>query len=161
MLLNKITKQGMIYKMVIKLERDERVNDIEIKITYKTMDKYLDSIVTMLKTHDEKIECYLEDRLKLVNVSDIYYIASFDNKTFVFCEKNKYQTKLRLYQLVEKLSGSAFIQISKYCIMNTNKLDSVRPLFNSRMEATLSNGVCLLVTRKYLAGMKQIYLENE
>ena len=82
------------------------------------MDKYLDSIVAMLKIHDEKIECYLEDRLKLVNVSDIYYIASFDNKTFVFCEKNKYQTKLRLYQLVEKLSGSAFIQISKYCIVD-------------------------------------------
>ena len=146
--------------MVVKLERDESVNDIEVKITYKTKDKYLDRIVTMLKTHNDKIECYLDDSLKLINVSDIYYFESLDDKTLVFCEKNKYQTKLRLYQLVEKLSGSEFIQISKYCIMNTNKLDSVRPLFNSRMEVLLSNGVRLYVTRKYLAGMKQIYLKD-
>jgi DNA-binding LytR/AlgR family response regulator len=148
----------MVNTMVIKLEQDESVNNIEVKITYKAEAKYVDRLLSLLKTLDDKIECYLEDGLKLINISDIYYIESLDNKTLVFCEKNKYQTKLRLYQLVEKLSGSAFIQISKYCIMNTNKLDSVRPLFNSRMEVTLSNGVRLYVTRKYLAGMKQIFL---
>ena len=147
--------------MVIRLEQDESVNDIEIKITYKTKDKYLDRFVSMIKNYDEKIECYFDDRIKLINVSDVYYIESLKNKTFVFCEKTKYHTKLRLYQLIEKLSGFAFIQISKYCIMNTNKLDSVRPLFNSRMEVILSNGVRLYVNRKYLAGMKQIYMEVE
>ena len=147
--------------MIIKLEQNESADEIEVKITYKAEDKTVDRILSLLKTLDDKIECYIDNRLKLINVSDIYYIESLDNKTLVFCEKNKYQTKLRLYQLIEKLFGSGFIQISKYCIMNTNKLDSVRPLFNSRMEVTLSNGVRLYVTRKYIAGMKQIYLKGE
>jgi DNA-binding LytR/AlgR family response regulator len=126
--------------MVIKLEQDESAKDIEVKITYNADDKNVDRIVSMLKTFDDKIECYLEDRQKFINVSDIYYIESMGNKTFVFCEKTKHQTKLRLYQLAEKLFFLGFIQISKYCIINTNKRDSVRPVFNSRMEVTLSNG---------------------
>ena len=146
--------------MVFKLVQDETAAGIEVKITYRAKDKYVDRIVSLLKTLDDKIECYLENRLKLINISDIYYIESMDDKTFVFCEKINCQTKFRLYQLVEKLFAFGFIQISKYCIIYTNKLDSVRPLFNSRMEVMLSNGVRLHVTRKYLAGMKSIFLKD-
>ena len=147
--------------MIVKLEQNELIKEIEVTITHNAEDKSVNRILSLLKTLDEKIECYLEDRQKLLNVSDIYYIESLNNETLVFCEKNKYKTKLRLYQLNEKLFSSGFIQISKYCIVNTNKLDSVRPLFNSRMEVTLLNGMRLCVTRKYLAGTKQALLGEE
>ena len=150
-----------IYSMVVKLEQNESVNEIEVKITHNAEDKNVDRILSLLKTLDDKIECHLENRLKLINVSDIYYIESLNNETLIFSENNKYKTKLRLYQLIEKLGDSGFIQISKYCIININKLDSVRPLFNSRMEVKLVNGVRLDVTRKYLNGLKQIYFEDE
>ena len=147
--------------MVVKLEQNESIKEIEVRITHNAKDKYVDRILSLLKTLDEKIECYFDDIIKMINISDIYYIESLNDKTLVFCEKNKYQTKLRIYQLEEKLLGFGFIRISKYCIINTNKLDSVRPLFNSRMEVKLSNEVRLLVTRKYINEMKQIFLKDE
>ena len=47
------------------------------------------------------------------------------------------------------------MQISKSCILNINTLESIRPLFNSRMEATLKNGEKVNINRNYLNGVKK------
>lgn len=65
------------------------------------------------------------------------------------------QIDFRLYQLKEKLQSSGFVQISKSCLLNINALESIRPLFNSRMEATLKNGEKVCVNRKYLKDVKK------
>ncbi|MCL2557255.1 MAG: LytTR family transcriptional regulator DNA-binding domain-containing protein [Treponema sp.] len=141
--------------MVVKLEQCPWQKDIEIVIKYPQKNKVVEQIVVLLNAVDTKIDCYSEDCLKMVNISDIYYIESLEKKTFVYCEKECLKTKYRLYQLNEKLSDKGFIQISKYCILNINKLDKVKPMFNSRMEIVLTNGMRLQATRKYLACIKR------
>jgi len=147
--------------MVLKLEQHTAQKDIEVLVTYPARNKTVERIVTLLKTVNAQIECFFEDDVKFINVSDIYYIESAEKTAVVFSEKQSYKTKFRLYQLNEKLKGKGFIQISKYCILNIGKLERIKPLFNSRMEAILSNGSRLDVTRKYLSGIKQILQENE
>jgi len=147
-------------KMNVKLEQCPLQKDIEVKIKYSEKNKIVESIVSFLNSIDSKIECFIEQNLKQVNISDIYYIESFEKKTLVYSEKECHHTKYRLYQLNEKLIGCGFIKISKYCILNVNKIDRVKPLFNSRMEVILTNGVRLYVTRKYLAGIKQKLRED-
>ncbi len=145
--------------MVINLEQNDLQKDIEISIKYPVKSKIIERIVSFLKSVDTQIKCYSDDIVKLVNVSDIFYIESIDGKTIVCCEKEKYLFKSRLYQIYEKLRDNGFIQISKYCILNINKLDKFRPLDNNRLEAVLSNGVYLCITRKYISGIKQILQE--
>ncbi|MDE6406050.1 MAG: LytTR family transcriptional regulator DNA-binding domain-containing protein, partial [Lachnospiraceae bacterium] len=70
-------------------------------------------------------------------------------------EKEVYHIDLRLYQLKERLQSAGFVQISKSCLLNINALESIRPLFNSRMEATLKNGEKVCVNRKYLQEVKK------
>ena len=96
-----------------------------------------------------------------IPISEIYFIESLQNKTIIHCEKEEYQSKLRLYQLDEKLADYGFTQISKYCILNVNKIEKVKTLFNSRMEVILANGKRQIVTRKYLTAIKQIFLKDE
>jgi DNA-binding LytR/AlgR family response regulator len=145
--------------MVLKLEQNVSQKDIEITITYPVKNRIIERIVSFIKSVDAQIECYSDDIVKLVNVSDIFYIESVDGKTTVCCEKERYFVKSRLYQIYEKLRNSGFIQISKYCVLNINKLDKFRPLDNNRLEAVLSNGVYLCITRKYISGIKQILRE--
>ena len=147
--------------MIINLEQRTERSDIEINVSYPVYNKTVERIVALLKSIDTQIECFAEDRVKLVNVSDIYSIESVDKKTIVCCGSENYQVKGRLYQIYEKLTGYGFVQISKYCIINTNKLVEIKPLGNSHLEAVLSNGMCLYVTRKYLAGLRKILQENE
>jgi DNA-binding LytR/AlgR family response regulator len=145
--------------MVLKLEQNTAQKDIEVSITYPVKNKTVERIVSLIKSVDIQIECYSNDTVKLVNVSDIYYIESVDGKTVVCCEKEKYLVKCRLYQIYEKLRDNGFIQISKYCVLNINKLEKFKPLDNNRLEAVLSNGVYLCITRKYISGIKQILRE--
>jgi DNA-binding LytR/AlgR family response regulator len=145
--------------MIINLEQNTAQNDIKISISFPVKNKTVERIFSFLKSVDSQIECYQDDTVKLVNVSDIYYIESIDGKTIVCCEKEKYLVKSRLYQIYEKLKDNGFIQISKYCVLNINKLEKFKPLDNNRLEAVLSNGVYLCITRKYISGIKQILRE--
>jgi len=145
--------------MILRIEQNPAQEDIEVLITCPVKNKIVERIASFIKSVDTQIECYSDDIVKLVNVSDIYYIESVDGKTVVCCEKEKYIVKSRLYQIYEKLRDNGFIQISKYCVLNINKLDKFKPLDNNRLEAVLSNGVYLCITRKYIAGIKQILKE--
>jgi Response regulator of the LytR/AlgR family len=146
--------------MIIKLEQDLSKNDIEIRIRYATMSKEVERINTILLSADTRIKCKLDNSDKFVNASDIYYFESVDKRTFVYCERSVYRTESRLYQLAEDLIQLGFVQINKACILNINVLDSIKPLLNSRMEATLKNGERLYITRKYLDNIKQALQEG-
>lgn len=140
--------------LILKLEQDLTQEGVEILVKYSIMNQDIERLVSLIKSVDIRIKCDLNGNEKLVNASDIYYIESVDKKTFLYCEKEVYRTESRLYQLMDILSGMGFVQISKSCIFNINTLDSIKPLLNRRMEATLKNGERLHITRKYLTNIK-------
>jgi DNA-binding LytR/AlgR family response regulator len=146
--------------MLLNLEHRKTHKDIEVIIIYPEKNKTVERLVSFINSLNIKIEGYTEDSKKQINVSDIYYIESEDKIAVIFCEKENYRTKYRLYQISEKLSGLGFVQISKYCLININKLDRVIPLSNRRMEAVMKNGKRVFITRKYLFEIKKVLQEN-
>lgn len=140
--------------MLLKLEQDTARKEIEVSIKFAEMNQDVRKLISLIRSADTQIRCTADGKEKLLNASDVYYIESVDKRTFIYCESKVYRTDLRLYQLSETLSPVGFVQISKSCILNINVLDFVRPLLNSRMEATLKNGERLNVSRKYLANIK-------
>jgi DNA-binding LytR/AlgR family response regulator len=147
--------------MILKLEKDTAQDDIEIAIKYPVESKTIDDIVSFLRTFDTQIECFSKNGIKRVNASDVFYAESKNKMTEIFCEKESYKANFRLYQLYEKLSDKGFIQVSKYCILNMNKLDKFRPLLNSRMEAILTNGTRIYINRNYLGEIKRKFHDEE
>ncbi len=141
--------------MKIKTEQDLSCNEIEIVIKYPQMDSQVNRIIYLLQSSDMRIRCDMDHTEHMICIPDIYYIESVDKKTYVYLEKAVYHTDLRLYQLKEKLQEYGFVQISRSCILNISALESTRPLFNSRMEATLKNGEKVFINRNYLSGVKQ------
>lgn len=146
--------------MKIRTEQDLSCEDIEITIKYSQKDKRLTRIIEYLQSYDAHIKYSVDNTEQMINIADIYYIESVDKKTFVYLEKEVYHIDLRLYQLKEKLQNFGFVQISKSCLLNINVMKSIRPLLNSRMEATLNNGEKVYVSRKYLDEVKKA-LRNE
>lgn len=146
--------------MIFKHEQNISQKDIEISITYPIKNKIVERIISFINSTNTEIECHSDDITKMVNVSDIYYIESIDKKTIIFCDNESYQTKNRLYQVYNELKDKGFVQVSKYCILNINKLEKIRHLMNRHLEAVLSNGKLLYVTRKYIKDIINI-LEKE
>lgn len=141
--------------MILKTEQDLTCSDIEVLIRYAKMNKQVERLLTLMQSADTQIKCNGENNERFIHASDIFYIESVDKKTFVYLEKSVYRTNFRLYQLAGELMHSGFVQINKACILNINALECVKPLMNSRMEATLKNGERLYINRKYLNGIKQ------
>jgi len=146
--------------MILNLEHRNTHKDIEISIIYPVKNKTVEKLISFVNSLSLKIEGYTEDSIKQINALDIYYIESEDKIAVIYCENEYYKTKYRLYQISEKLTGLNFVQISKYCLININKLDKIIPLSNRRMEAILKNGKRVFITRKYLYDIKKVLQEN-
>ena len=142
--------------MIFKIEEDSSKQDIEILLKYAVMNEDVEKLISLLTSFDIKVNCTFDGIQKLIIASDIYYVESVDKRTFVYCEKDVYETEFRLYQLIQMLSKSGFVQINKSCILNINTLSEIKSLLNSRMEATLINGERVYISRKYLSNIKKL-----
>ena len=73
----------------------------------------------------------------------------------MYTEKTVYRCKEKLYELEELLENSSFVRISKSCILNIDYLESVKAVFNGKLEALLSNGEKVIINRHYVSAFKK------
>lgn len=136
--------------MIVKLEENISQEEIEVLIRYAKKTRMVEQLRELIESVDKTVKCRADSGEMWIKASDIFYIESVDKRTFVYGDKAVYRTEFRLYQLAEELMSAGFVRASKSCLINSNMLQSIRPLLNSRLEATLTNGEKINVTRKYI-----------
>lgn len=119
-----------------------------------------DAEVMKLKAHIElfenKLQAKLDDKVFLINPSEVLYFESVDDHTFLYTQENVYEIRYRLYELEEILSDKDFIRISKAQIVNIGKIKALRPELNRSLTATLVNGEVLNISRRYAKTLKTL-----
>lgn len=140
--------------MKLTIHQDLSIPEPEIIIKCAHMDARLKHLINLIRQHGFSLTGYQEEQEFQLPLEQIYFIDSADGKTFLYLEKEVYSCRETLTALEEKLSRTSFIRISKSCIVNTDFLQSVRPLFNHHLEATLKNGETLIITRSYINTLK-------
>ncbi|MBD5100721.1 MAG: LytTR family transcriptional regulator [Clostridiales bacterium] len=142
--------------MRVTLKENKTKNDIEVLIEYPEMSETVNRIEHAVKSVDNAVRCFDDDgNICFVHVSDIFYIESVDKQVFIYIKEKVYRAELQLYQYAEKLYSLGFEQISKSCVLNLNTLVSVKPIFNSKMEALLENGEKVLISRNFIPAIKK------
>ena len=109
---------------------------------------------SLLAQLDHRITGKKGDESVLVMISDVLYFESVDKKTFMYTETDVLETTLRLYMLEERIANSSFFRASKNAIINLNKIASLKPEFGGRMEAALTSGERIMISRQYLPTLK-------
>ncbi|EEK48371.1 LytTR family transcriptional regulator [Bacillus cereus ATCC 10876] len=94
------------------------------------------------KNEQEKISC-----------STIYYLEYLERKVFIYTKENIFEVKSPLYKLQYTLPDN-FIRISKATIVNIHFLNKFSAKTSGNLEALLSNGENLIVSRKYVSSLK-------
>ena len=140
--------------MKLLIEQSDQYTDAEIVIKCGMMDDRLESIIQHIRLHMFSVAGVKDGETKIFPLGDIFYFDSTDERTFLYLENDVYECSLKLYELEEQLEKANFVRISKSCIVNIMKLDSVRSLLNSRYEARLENGEKLIISRHYLPDFK-------
>ena len=104
--------------------------------------------VTVIGTADDR-----QYRLKL---SDVYYFEVVNGRSFLYCEKDIFSCRQKLYEFEALCSGSMLFRCSKSMILNADKIVCVRPSLSGRFEATLDNGEKAVISRQYVGRLKQL-----
>ena len=132
----------------------------EVIIEYRELTDGVKRVSAFVRSVDQSISCKREGEEFSIPPSDVFYIESVDKKTFVYGETEVYQTGLRLAELEKMLSHAGFVRVSKSVILNIEKLQGVKNLANSRLEAFLSNNERICVSRKYLKEIRAVLLRR-
>lgn len=144
---------------LILCERQE-LEQPEVTVAYREMTEEVKRVSEFVRCVDRTILCRKETVEYTIPVSEIYYAESVDKKTFVYCEREVYQCSYKLYELEELLPRGSFVRVSKSTILNIEMLKGVKTLVNSKLEAILSNGEHICVTRNYLKEIKETLLRR-
>lgn len=141
--------------MKIQLNQNPAFDGVEIIINCPRTDEEILRIVAMLRIYDQKLTGIKDGEIRLLDVKEIFYIDTADKKTFLYTQKEIYESALRLYELEERLEGMDFIRAGKSSIVNFCRIQSIRPELGGRMLLTMENGEQLYVSRQYAALLKE------
>jgi len=139
-------------KIIIEKPQDGEEEQIIIKCHNVTPE--LLSTLNIFKSQGNMLNANIGSEIHRVNPLDIYYIETVDNKTFLYCEQAVYESKQKLYEL-EELAMNDFLRISKSVIVNLSKIKSLLPALSGRLEAVLTNGEKVVISRQYVSELKK------
>ena len=139
----------------LNIKRSPEYKETEITIKCDTIDERIQKIIDIAQDSSDTLNVRLNDTSKKIEIKDIFYFESVDEKTFVYCRDEVYSSNLNLYELEEKLVNTSFVRISKSCILNIDHLDSVKALMNGKMQAVLSNDEKVIINRHYVPIFKK------
>lgn len=142
--------------MKLTIHEDPSAGETEITIRCPFLDSRLKHLVQQIRQYDFCLTAYQDSRQFQLPLESIYYLESTDGTTFVYQEKEVYACRETLAALEPQLSRSGFARISKSCILNLSFLEYVEPLFNHRMKATLKNGEAFIISRNYIAPLRDL-----
>ena len=141
--------------MRIIINENTNIDETEVIINCRQTDDQILRICAGLRMIDRKVTGLHNGQMYVLNAQDVLYIETVDRKTFLYTEGRIYETPLKLYEMEDRLSGEDFVRATKSCILNFNKLKSLRGDFGGRLLCTLENGESISISRQYAVNIKQ------
>ena len=112
-------------------------------------------IISFVKSRQGQLSAVKDGQSIEVPLIDIFYAESVDNRVFIYTAKESYEVRLKLYELEEMMKGKSFLRVQKSMLLNLMKVKSIKPALSGRYSAILKNGEEVVISRKYVANLKQ------
>lgn len=138
--------------MLLKLIEDPQIEETMVTIVCKEKDADIEKLIAYvgrMDTAENTFSASAEGKFYRLGADDVLYIEAVDRRTFCYTQDCVYELDLRLYEIEEKYHAMDFMRISKSCIVNLNKIHSLKPDFGGRILAVMENGERLYISRQY------------
>lgn len=141
--------------MKITIETPREGEEDEVIVRCSVLDEKLLKLIYSLKSEQNKLTGFSDDKIVKLSPKDIYYFESVDNKVFAYMEKEVYEIHKKLYEIEKEYENTDYLRISKSTIVNVAKIAYLKPLFNGRYEAKLKSGEQVIISRQYVLDLKK------
>lgn len=141
--------------MKITVENIPVGNEPEIIIRCNEPDDSLLQLIYSIKSASKNLIGIKNLQMHIISPKDVFYFESVDNEVFMYCQKEVFQSKLKLYEIEAEYKNWDFFRSSKSTILNITKIKSVSPIFYGRFEALLQNDEKVFISRQYVPILKK------
>lgn len=139
----------------ITINIDEAVNDTEIQISCKKLTPEIEKMLATLRILNQQVMVLKGDETYILDVSKIIYIEAMERKTFVYTQDDFFESKLKLYEMEERLVECGFFRVSKSCLVHLRYIKSLKNDIDRKLRLTLESGEQIMVSRQYADEIKR------
>lgn len=140
--------------MKISINVNPELKETEINISCSQLTVEMEKLLSMIRMLNQQLTVTKEDETHVIDVEKIVYIEAVDRKTFVYTNNEVYESKLKLYEIEERLCESGFFRISKSCLVHLRYIKSLKNDLNRKIRLTLESGEQIMVSRQYADEIK-------
>lgn len=141
--------------MKITINIEEAVNDTEIRISCKQLTPEIEKILATLRILNQQMMVLKDDETHIIDVAKIIYIEAMERRTFVYTKDDYYESKLKLYEMEERLVECGFFRVSKSCLVHLKYIKSLKNDIDRKLRLTLESGEQIMVSRQYADEIKR------
>lgn len=141
--------------MKIIIEEAGPEEEDQIIIRCRELNENILKLISEMKMGQKKLAGSRDGIISMIDPANVYYFEGVDNKVFLYCKQNVYETKLKLYEIEEEYKNTNFFRASKSIILNVTKIKSISPAYSGRFEASLFNGEKIVISRQYVPELKR------
>lgn len=141
--------------MKITINVKEDVKETDILITCNQLTPEIERILATLRILNQQMMVTKDDEAHILDVSEIIYVEAIDRKTFVYTKNDYFESKLKLYEMEEKLMQCGFFRVSKSCLVQLKYIKALKNDVNRKIRLTLQSGEQIMVSRQYAEEMKK------
>lgn len=121
-----------IISMLNKLQKS-KINNIKI-------DNNIDEEKsTIQKSKSMTVSLWKNNKLRVVNVKDIYYCEARERETIVYTKNSEYTVKVSIKEFEKNLDSNLFFKTHRSYIVNTSKINEIIPWFNNTYKLNLND----------------------
>lgn len=145
--------------MKLKIVINKEFREPEAVITTAEMTEEVTKAADYLTSVGERnniITGIRDEKVEILDQDTIVRIFSQDGKVFCETDHSRYQMRLRLYELEERLDSGRFVRISNSEIVNLKKVENLDLSFAGTICIKLNNKAVSYVSRRYVSKMKKI-----
>lgn len=134
------------------MTEDDKINIVFPEESVEKVDRILDAIV---QGEDVYITGENERGIKHLESRRIHYFMVESEEVKAYLKNSVLSVKYKLYELEDMLKDKYFIRVSKYALVNINKIEYIKPAFNSKLLLLMGNGNQVEVNRRYYKTFKK------
>ncbi|MDY6066052.1 MAG: LytTR family DNA-binding domain-containing protein [Finegoldia sp.] len=143
--------------MKVEIILDESLDDTLVKIYTLSYSKDIESIQKSLETINKNVLVgFKDDEVYILDYKDIVRFYAEDKRVYIESLGGKFISRLRLYEIEERVDKNSFLKISRYEIINIAYVKRLDLSFKGTIAVELKNGEVSYVSRRYLKEFKRI-----
>lgn len=145
--------------MKITLQKIDKGNE-EVIIKYKQMTEHIDNIVHYIEGKGGKIFGIKDGQDCMLSIHEIIYLESVDGVTYLYAEKEVYQSNLTLAVVEASYAEEGLFRCSKSMVINMYRVKRLKSMPGNRIDVTMDNEEHVVVSRHYAKEMRRILKEG-